>query len=357
MHHMFYQNRLQTVALDDNWPLVPPSTPDLTQDEPQSSVLFDLDGLRNSDYNSALPTTFPPFSATTLTTNDPLSFAACADKEIAMLDFTSGDFSAESSDVFSDYVPNLPGLNNIPSKDDNENMSSISEGRNCLNSGGCCFAFASRALKYLHIPSTLCLSTIGTVDLTSGSKHTAPRTADSVLTANSEAMLALSKILRCSCSLKPQLQMIMATIFDKLVAWYYAMAHGKQSFEFESTVSTPERKWSNNTRKERVLCQQVKIGDYCLESAAETQVLARVVLSHLQKLDYLIGVLSKRIKDTHKKSPSSRQQLDPRSHYSDSSDFFGIFSDSLTAYLIGQLEDAQNAVTGLIGKSRRTEFC
>jgi hypothetical protein len=353
MHHMFYQNRLQTEALDENWPLVPPSTPDLTQDELQNSVLFDLDDLQqNSDYSSALPTTFPPFSTTTLTTNDPLSFATCSDKEIAMLDLPLDDFSAESSDVFSEYIPNLPGLKNIPPKDDNSDMSSISESRNCLNSGGCCFAFASRALKYLHIPSTLCLSTIGTVDLSSGSKHIAPRPADSVLIANSEAMLALSKILLCSCSLKPQLQMIMATICDKLVAWYYAMAHGKQSFELESTVSTPECKLgSDNARKERVLCQRVKIGDYCLETAAEAQIMARVVLSHLQKMDYLIGVLSRRIKDTHKKNSSSRQQLDSRSpFYSDPSDIFGIFSDSLTAYLIGQLQDAQNDVARLIGK-------
>ncbi|KAK5061592.1 hypothetical protein LTR84_008136 [Exophiala bonariae] len=349
MHYIINQDHLQTDTLDEHWPLVPPSTPNLLQDVPQYSTLFELDDLASTHYNSALPTNFPPFSGTTLTENGPSPFATNSGREIAMLDLPFDTVTTDSTDVFSSYVPTLPGLGSIPTSAEKQTDLPVAEDRNCLTSGGCCFAFASRAVKHLHVPSSLCLSTVQPEDSSSRAKQLAPRTADSVLIANSEAILAMMKILRCSCSLKPQLQMLLATICDKLIAWYYAVACGKERFDLNSTPTTPDPKWHvDSTRKERVLRRSVNIGEYCLEDAAGVQIIARVVMSHLQKLEYLIVLLSKRIKSSN--TNSTRQNVDHHSSFhSDPKAVFGIFSQSLTAYLTGQSQAAQKELERLIG--------
>jgi Aflatoxin regulatory protein len=339
---------------------------------------LDLDG------DDALGT-FAPFGPAAPTSNDPSSSnTACSDKDEAMLDLLLDDFAATAatdtdtttSDGFSGFLPELRDLHAILPNKSSSSSSSISDGHTqqqwtaqdqvCHNTGTCCFALASKTLKSLHVPSTACLSTVGKASFTSRSRPTAPRTAGSVLAGNREAMLALSTMLRCSCSLKVQLQLVMATICDKLVTWYHAMVQSEQSAAgfptsssssaTASTTTNPKlRGWAGNGRgKERVLCQPITIGDYSLDGAAAAQITGRVVLARLQGMDILVLALLRRIKDVDLKSSSSRhggeqqQQQHSSSPPSGEADLLGIMRDRLVAYLVGKLQRAREEAVRLM---------
>lgn len=345
---MSIRNRLLAEEQDNRWHLAPPSSPQISHGIPQTLELFDLSDLH---YDNTISGIYSQLNPSMHMLGEPSPFSSGSEKQITMLDLPLQDFSTGTNDLFSGLLHDLPDLDTTSPHKEIVESAPNSNTQHCPNSGPCCFAFASRILKGLYIPSTSCLSTIEELERRYGATQTAPRTADSVLTANSQAMLELSKMLRCSCSLKPQLQMILATICDKLVAWYYAMAYSKQNFDPEAIADLPKHTWDSNIpRRERVICQPVKIGEYCLSETTESQVTARVVLSHLQKLDYLIIALSRRIKDTYKKPSLSRHQRDRRAHFfSDANEIFANFSDRLTAYLVAQSQDAQKEMVRLIG--------
>jgi hypothetical protein len=106
----------------------------------------------------------------------------------------------------------------------------------------------------------------------------------------------------------------------------------------------------SHKRKERVLCQRVMIGDYCLDGPAEAQITARVVLAHLRRMDFLVNALSRRIKIAHAKGSSTRRKRERRaSSHLENSGIFGLFSDSLTAYLLNRVKGAQKEAACLMG--------
>ncbi|PMD29843.1 hypothetical protein L207DRAFT_593157 [Hyaloscypha variabilis F] len=266
-----------------------------------------------------------------------------------MLDMTFSDFSAEAQDSLPSFFPELQDLDAIPQSSvlDGSTEQPM-EGRICLSEGMCCFARASKTLKSLHIPSPNCLSTMGRGSSATGrAPPAAPRTAGSVLTGNREAILALSKLLRCSCSLQIQLQLVMATICDKLVTWYRALVLSNQNFGAPSSSSADprSRRYGCGTGRERVLCQPITIGDYCVDGAAEAQITGRVVLAHLQVMEFLVGALQRRIKDN---APRMRGGDRRSSSSSEEGGLLGIIGDGVAGHLVEQLQGTREGAASLI---------
>jgi hypothetical protein len=355
LHHMFTQYcvwlETQGVAIgEEHLPIDFPSPLNLSKDGTQSSTFSNPDKLFDSSFGDDGLCISTPFSLTAPTSNDPSSNIAGSDQDEAMLDLMFGDVAPNLSDGFSGFLPELRDLDNVLS------TSSISddlgENQECLNESTCCFAQASKTLKSLHIPSTACISTMGKGYFTTTSMSNAPRTAGAVLTGNREAMMAISRMLRCSCSLKTQLQLVMATICDKLVTWYHAIVHREQGLGFASSTTFPKlRGGANGSGKERVLCQPITIGDYCLDGAAEAQITGRVVLAHLKAMDFLVMALARRSKDISLKSSSPRQGGEQHSSSSkDEDELLGVVIDGLVAYLVGQLQGAREEAGRLMSK-------
>jgi hypothetical protein len=125
---------------------------------------------------------------------------------------------------------------------------------------------------------------------------------DSVLTGNRDAVMLVTKMLKYTCSLRPEVQLVLAIICDKLIAWYRAMIRSDYDGCDDSHSTLPSV--SNGIRNdkdqaERVLHQPITIGDHCLDVALESKVRAKVVLGELQRLETLVEALSKQIKEAN----------------------------------------------------------
>jgi Aflatoxin regulatory protein len=187
---------------------------------------------------------------------------------------------------------------------------------------------------------------MGTTSLINETGRNARRTTSSVLIGNKEVMLALSTILHCSCSSKTQLQLIMATICDKLVNWYHAMI---QSQDISAVSVTTSSQLRERGEKEPVLCQPIAIRRYSLDGAAEAQVTGREVLAHLKELEFLMASLPRRIKNVNLGS-SPRHDEDQRA--SDERDILAIIGDGLLTHLMGRSQDVREEAARLAGEKK-----
>lgn len=92
------------------------------------------------------------------------------------------------------------------------------------------------------------------------------------------------------------------------------MIHDDQRLGFTSSKTYPKlRGIAYGSGKERVLCQPITIGDYCLEGMIEAQITGRLLLAYLKAMNFLIAVLARRIKDVSLKSSLSRYGSEQRS--------------------------------------------
>jgi hypothetical protein len=211
---------------------------------------------------------------------------------------------------------------------------SETEHSGCLNPNGCCFALASKALKSLYIISTECMSTTDTVSLVSESTTSTLRTANSVLVNNKLVILALSSIVHCSCSSKIQLQLVMATICEKLITWCDALIRSPQNDSVSPTMNRELREARGT------LSQRVVIADHYLEGTSAAQSTARAVLSQLQDVDFLVVALSRRIQDVRGRAEKQ---------VSNEGRVLGVVGDGLLAHLLGRLSGVREEALGLMG--------
>lgn len=169
----------------------------------------------------------------------------------------------------------------------------------CSNVTKACMASALGVLHGLHIPHTICLSASSKNPC---SLSSCPRTTDTVLSLNKEAIHVVSDILRCPCSTKSQVQLVIVVICGKLNAWYRAAIRDDYEIFFDPPSSVwPAPENSNGAQEdlnERVLHQPIKIGEYAFDDVLEKKVRAQVVFSELQQVKALTKSVCDRIEAT-----------------------------------------------------------
>ncbi|KAH8694994.1 hypothetical protein BGW36DRAFT_452827 [Talaromyces proteolyticus] len=219
----------------------------------------------------------------------------------------------------------------------------------------CCFALAQQTLKLLHIPSTACISTVEkAVSPVGRLKQNGPRLTGSALTKNTEAIRSLSRIIHCSCSSKPQLQLVVTTICNKLIKWYRALVRSEQNQNHSHESSRPPSSSQNRSRgdskeppREKVLRQTVTIGTYALDDPIGTQTMVNLVLAHLQELGSLIAIFSQRINDSNSKPILATHLGEPSPPMSEDDDPMALVRDRLVNYLAHQLQKVRGEATRL----------
>ncbi|KAI1779465.1 hypothetical protein F4818DRAFT_453534 [Hypoxylon cercidicola] len=204
--------------------------------------------------------------------------------DLDLFDFESKDMSSQwLSDVFSstdrlpaDLIPQLTGEKSIPEK----SGATSPEPQSCQNPQGLCISLATGLLKSMHANSPSCLLGMGSRD----QQPQVSRAVDAVLSANQEALKTMRGLLGCSCSVNPQLQLLITTICAETIAWYWRIIH---------TYSRHRNADMDNgillTDRVKTLKRSFSIGDYCLEGPLETTLIVQVLSSRLQELDDFIG--------------------------------------------------------------------
>lgn len=161
-----------------------------------------------------------------------------------------------------------------------------------------CNALALRMLRNMHVVADECLS--GTDG--GGGQEGQPRhqawAAGAVLSQLEDGLAAAASILGCGpCSMRPQLQLLVATILEMMVQWCGAVVWSKKTTT--TTAAAPDP--SCRARRGELLIDQqtVTIGAYKLDGALEVQVVAHVVLGKLQGLEGLLDRLLARMEESN----------------------------------------------------------
>lgn len=163
-----------------------------------------------------------------------------------------------------------------------------------------CNALALRMLRNMHVVADECLSGTDGGGGQEGQQQGQPRhqawATGTVLSQLEEGLAAAASILGCGpCSMRPQLQLLVATILEMMVQWCGAVVWSKKT----TTATAPDL--SCRARRGELLIDQqtVSIGDYKLDGALEVQVVAHVVLGKLQGLEGLLDRLLARMEESN----------------------------------------------------------
>ncbi|KAJ5709259.1 hypothetical protein N7493_010593 [Penicillium malachiteum] len=152
-----------------------------------------------------------------------------------------------------------------------------------------CILTATKSLRLLHTRKTTCLCH----NKHGGNNAEPPRMSGSVLKDNKEAGMSVCRMLQCACVLRPQNQLLLATICSRLIVWYQTMIqtcfphHGSNGLDGHKPIS------------EKVSHQTVTIGDHTVDNLAlGSNIQAMVILGELNHLQRLVNTLSVRIQQT-----------------------------------------------------------
>lgn len=181
-----------------------------------------------------------------------------------------------------------------------------------------CTTMAQRILAVLHMPTMMCLSAY-----INRSIENAPlmREFDLILSNNREAIRAVSRILKCKCSINSSMQLILVCICNEVVTWYRALVrtslHEKQASDDDDVITaSPLESQFNIANKTmhgysqvhgmdddnysgRVIHQPLSIGTYVFDKDLESIVRVQVVKSEIQKTGSVLQALYRHMKETH----------------------------------------------------------
>lgn len=159
-----------------------------------------------------------------------------------------------------------------------------------------CITTATQYLRTLHIRQKNCLyqhiSTSQDIN-----EPEAPRMSGSVLKCNKEAGMSVCRMLQCACALRPQNQLILASICSRLVVWYRAMIRACFSHRFSNNSNA--QSFEKPDLAEKVVHEAVTIGDHLVDNPdLGRNIQAQVILGELGHLQRLVDTLSLRIRQT-----------------------------------------------------------
>ncbi|KAJ6092648.1 hypothetical protein N7486_007937 [Penicillium sp. IBT 16267x] len=163
-----------------------------------------------------------------------------------------------------------------------------------------CIITATQYLRTLHTRPKRCLSRSNQQSPTGQEidELEPPRMSGSVLKCNKEAGMSVCRMLQCACALRPQNQLLLASICSRLVVWYRAMIRACFSHR-PGSGSIGQTFTEEPARPEKVIHEAVTIGDHMVDNPAlGWNIQTQVILGELGHLQRLVDTLSLRIRQT-----------------------------------------------------------
>ncbi|KAF4636262.1 hypothetical protein G7Y89_g1825 [Cudoniella acicularis] len=149
-----------------------------------------------------------------------------------------------------------------------------------------CMSVVLEIIQSLHVAPVSCAS------FARGGHQSSPQTPtiDRALATNKDIIDSIGTILECSCSLDPQLYLILTLVASKIISWYSAIARCDDPTTNNRENSGPKSKQVS----EHVRYLPITVGIYHLEGANEATMRAQLVLSELHRAVGLVGQLAQR---------------------------------------------------------------
>ena len=227
----------------------------------------------------------------------PSAFLACMPKDLSDTDSEQdATVLAENTDEsFAGTSDNISGIFSPVPKyhlSITKPQDTLKGIESCSHDIRTCMISALKILQALHIPPPACLSTC---DENSMPSPRQPRMIDSVLSTNRDAVRLVSDMLKCTCSLSSQVQLVLTIICGKLIAWYRAITQSDYDRCDNSSVlqSFVNNNMIYEAQPERVLHQPITVGEFSFDVDLESKIRAQVVFSELHYLETLVATLSR----------------------------------------------------------------
>ena len=189
-----------------------------------------------------------------------------------------------------------------------EDVISLEIGENakrCVQSPETCLVTALKVVQTLHSKPSVCLSA---APLSNESSHSQAKLTDSVLTANRESLQIISNTLTCPCSNFPQIQLVLAAICGKLMAWYKAAARHKGGVSRAAVSDPTVESLCTGCDDEQVVHQPITVGGYSFDPVLEQRIRAQMISAELQSVEVVTRSLCSRIEEAQLEDTATTPQ-------------------------------------------------
>jgi Aflatoxin regulatory protein len=175
----------------------------------------------------------------------------------------------------------------------------------CAETEESCTKSILHALQLLCVPPSACLS-VSDDSLSapsSGGSYRPSRRMDDVLTTNRGVIGLVERVLRCSCSTTPSVQLLIVTVCDRLIAWYQAMLR-QESQQPPYTHETG----GQDEQGEHVLPQPITMGDFSVDPAMQLQIREQLVMGELRRVEEITQLFAARLRQVKSQNSSTQSQ-------------------------------------------------
>lgn len=126
---------------------------------------------------------------------------------------------------------------------------------------------------------------------------------DDVLTTNRGVIDLVERVLRCSCSTTPSVQLLIITVCDRLIAWYQAMLREEnQQPPYTHETGTQDE------QSEHVLPQPITMGDFSVDPAMQLQIREQLVMGELHRVKEAIQLFAARLQQVKNQNTSAQSR-------------------------------------------------
>lgn len=183
----------------------------------------------------------------------------------------------------------------------------------CSNENWICTRSILNALQRLYVPPSVCLSVS---DDGYSAQHgtdlfnSKARRMDEALRINRRALELVSRVLHCSCSLIPSVQLLLVIVCDRVVAWYRAMLRDDERRMMYEQVPFPASANLDYDQCELVLAMPITMGDFTVDNAMQMRIRSQLVIDEMRRFENAIHQFAARVQEAQcQSSPAYRQQI------------------------------------------------
>lgn len=236
-----------------------------------------------------------------------INFEVCT-PYISYNETVSGLTENQVFDRFPNY--DLEGLPSTTSRAESENLGFLTNidprlQTTCSETEESCTKSILHALQVLCVPPSACLSlSDDSISVPSvGGSYRPTRKMDDVLTTNRGVLDLVERVLGCSCSTTPSMQLLIVAVCDRLIAWYQAMLR-RESGEPSYALQTG----GQDEHSEHVLPQLITMGDFAVDPKMQLQIREQLVTGELRRVEKVTRLFAAKVQQVKNQNASTQSQ-------------------------------------------------
>lgn len=183
----------------------------------------------------------------------------------------------------------------------------------CSDENQICTRLILNALQTLCVPPSVCLSVSDDGHSTrhgTDASNAQTRRMDDTLRTNRRVLETISRVLQCSCSVIPSVQLLLVVACDRVVAWYRAMLRDDEIRTIHEQVHFASSSSIDHDQCELVLATPITIGDFTVDTAMQVHIRNQLVIDEMRRVQNTVHQFAARVHEAQcQSSPAHRRQI------------------------------------------------